>query len=202
MTIELLPTVEDSSEISATMKAEPTTTEQKLTVTDERSKSPFNDSKTSLNISTSSASEKNLSVNVASQGTSPNQSPVLQENAKRAALKRSRESSPDNKNTEKGAEPLNKTSRISSYSIMNILSKDNDEDRKQPAADAEQHQNPGMNQFLMNPFLAAAAAAAFSQQNNAGAQQQGHNPWFNMATMSALYGLESKHYILFYDSSQ
>lgn len=195
MTIELFPAVaEANSESPAAVVVEPTEQSKSMTATvvvDERSKSPLNETKSSLNVSSStSTSEKNLSINVASQGSSPNQSPVLtDETTKRTALKRSREPSPDNIKS-------SKSSRVSSYSIMNILSKDTG-DRKPAAEDAISQQQPlstgsnaGMNQFLMNPFLAAAAAAAFNN-NSGGAQLHGQSPWFNMATMSALYGLES-----------
>ncbi len=101
-----------------------------------------------------------------------------------------------------------------SYSIMNILGKGKEaesspgESKKPPQLLQQQQQQQqsvpdisafiqqqlagvgGMNQFMMNPFL--AAAAALSGHHHQGHSQPNQMPWFNMAAVSSLYGLESK----------
>ena len=100
---------------------------------------------------------------------------------------------------------LNNNKTKLSYSIMNILSNSNKSTPPPTKAQKLSNennflptQNSNINQFLLNPFLAAAAAAqSFALQNNATKTNSQANelwPWLNMAAVSALYGFDSKYF--------
>lgn len=124
----------------------------------------------------------------------------------RNTLKRTREASCERPtSSESSVNADQPPAKKVSYSIMNILGKNKEkestsEKKHQPhlqstapdiSAFIQQQLSgaSGINQFMMNPFLAAAAALS-NQQNNS---NQNQLPWLNMAAMSSLYGLESKN---------
>ncbi|CAF0753717.1 unnamed protein product [Brachionus calyciflorus] len=115
-------------------------------------------------------------------------------------------------------QPPCKTAKMG-YSIMNLLGKDvKDKDNKEndlesrpispPQVNPAPLNQQNLNPFLLNPFFAAAAAAAQNGQSNllsnisnlamlSKNQPQEMWPWFNMAAMSALYGLDKGYSNLF-----
>lgn len=151
------------------------------------------------------------------ESVSPIASPVAA--TQNEALKRHREESCDAEET--STMPPSKSAKMA-YSIMNILAKDKKDPKlnvankenslengsTSPAPSSTDNQAQSINPFFLNPFFAAAAAAA-SQPGQTNLLNNISNlamlsknqstemwPWFNMAAMSALYGLDSKQFIV------
>ena len=185
--------------------------------------SPQNELNTSISSKPYSENPSSPKLNISqdlSPASSTSVSPIPVDNIK---LKRQREDSCErDENRNSPNPPPCKTAKMG-YSIMNLLAKDKKETKTSVAnkennldshpvspapvntdSNPTVNQNP-MNQFFLNPFLAAAAAAASNQNgqsnllnniSNLAMLSKGQSPemwpWFNMAAMSALYGLDSK----------
>lgn len=187
-------------------------TNTKVNIDEQASPSSNNDDKkidTSSSLSVICSTNPTSSANNSANDTdsiSPSLPSQGESSKSRSTLKRARGAScerPTSSEPSVSSEEQPPAKKVS-YSIMNILGKntekENGSDKKhqsypqstQPDISAFIQQQlsgvGGMNQFMMNPFLAAAAALSNHQNNS----QQNQMPWLNMAAMSSLCGLESK----------